>query len=126
MIALDGLNPSMEPREIYDQITTKYWCPAPAALLQNDTLFWSAYSPQDAPEVLFYLKLLSTSILGIYKVFEHIDMLHIGMIQQQPSSVILTLLRSDFGVLGYLWSQNDVITSRLRLTATSNCFPHPY
>jgi hypothetical protein len=25
----------------------------PAALLQNDTLFRSAYSPQDAPEVLF-------------------------------------------------------------------------
>jgi hypothetical protein len=26
----------------------------------------------------------------------------------------------------HLWSQNDVILSRLRLTATSNCFPHPY
>ena len=33
---------------------------------------------------------------------------------------------SDFGVHGHLWSQNDVIMSRLRLTATSNCFPHPY
>ena len=29
-------------------------------------------------------------------------------------------------VLGHLWSQNDVIMSWLRLTATSNCFPHSY
>jgi hypothetical protein len=36
------------------------------------------------------------------------------------------LLGSDVGVLGHLWSQNDVIMSRLRLTATSNCLPHPY
>jgi len=35
-----------------------------------------------------------------------------------------TVLRSDFGVLGHLWSQNDVIRSRLRLSATSNCFLH--
>ena len=47
------------------------------------------------------------------------------------SSSLLTqlipfLVGSDFGVLGHLWSQNDVITPRLRLTATSNCFPHPY
>jgi hypothetical protein len=70
-----------------------------------------------------HLKLLPTSIFNIYKVFEHIDMLSIG-IQQQPYTVIPTLLGSDFGVLGHLWSQNDVITSRLRLTATSKCFPH--
>ncbi len=30
-----------------------YGRPTPAALLQNDTLFWSVYSPQDAPKVLF-------------------------------------------------------------------------
>jgi hypothetical protein len=70
-----------------------------------------------------HLKLLPTSILDIYKVFVHIDMLSIG-IQQQPYTVIPTLLGSEFGVLGYLWSQNDVIMSWLRLTATSNCFPH--
>jgi hypothetical protein len=51
--ALVGWNPSMEPREIFDQITATYGRPTPAALLQNDTLFWSVYSPQDAPEVLF-------------------------------------------------------------------------
>ena len=49
-------------------------------------------------EAEHHLKPLSPSILDIYKVFEHIDMLFIG-IQQQPSSVMLTLLRSDFGVL---------------------------
>ncbi len=37
-----------------------------------------------------------------------------------------TLLGSDCGVLAYLWSQNDVIISLLKLTATSNCFPHPH
>ncbi len=73
-----------------------------------------------------HLKLLSTSILDIYKVFERIDMLPMG-IQYQLYTVIPTLLGSDFGfgVLGHLLSQNDVIMSRLRLTATSNCFTHP-
>jgi hypothetical protein len=73
-----------------------------------------------------HLKLLPTSILDTYKVIEHIDMLSMG-IQYQPYTVIPTpLLGSDFGVLGHLWSQNDVIMSWLRLTATSNCFPPPY
>ena len=68
-----------------------------------------------------HLKLLPTSILDIYKVIEHIDTLSIG-IQNQPYIVIptLLLLGSYFGVLGHLWSQNDVIMSLLRLTATSN------
>ncbi len=35
-----------------------------------------------------------------------------------------TLLGSDCGIRGHLGSQNDVITSWLRLTATSNCFLH--
>ena len=55
---------------------------------------------------------LPPSILDIYKVFEHIDiidMLSIGT-QQQPSYTVAIpiLVGSDFGVLGYLWSQNDV------------------
>jgi hypothetical protein len=37
--ALAGWNPSMEPREMFDQITVTYERPTPAALLQNDTLF---------------------------------------------------------------------------------------
>ncbi len=73
-----------------------------------------------------HLKLLHTSISDMYKVFEHIDLLF-TFIQCQPYTVIPTLLLgSDFGVLGHLWSQNDVIMSWLRLSATSNCFPHPY
>jgi hypothetical protein len=52
-------------------------------------------------------------------------MLSIG-IWYQPYTVLPTLQGSDFGVLGHLWSQNDVIVSWLRLTATANCFPHPY
>jgi hypothetical protein len=57
----------------------------------------------------------------------HIDMLWI-IIQQQPFTVLPTLLGSGFGVLGHmLWSKNDVIMTWLRLrTATSNSFPHPY
>jgi len=51
--ALTGWNASMETREMFDQITATYGRPTPAPLLQNDTLFRSVYSPQDAPEVLF-------------------------------------------------------------------------
>jgi hypothetical protein len=51
--ALVGWNQSMEPQEMFDQITATYGKPTPAALLQNDTLFRSVYSPNDAPEVLF-------------------------------------------------------------------------
>ena len=65
------------------------------------------------------LKLLAGSIKDIYKVFERINMLSIG-IQQQSFTV------SDFGVvIVNVWSQNDVISSWLRLIATSNCFLHP-
>jgi hypothetical protein len=46
-------NPFMELREIFDTMTSTYGQPTPTALLQNDTLFHSVYSPQDAPEVLF-------------------------------------------------------------------------
>ena len=56
-----------------------------------------------------HLKLLPSSILDVYKVFEHIDMLSLG-IQQQPYTVIPTLLGFS-GVLGHMWSQNDIITS---------------
>jgi hypothetical protein len=47
-----------------------------------------------------YLKLLPPSM---YKVFEHIAMLSMG-IQYQPYTVIVTLLGSYFGALGHLWS----------------------
>jgi hypothetical protein len=44
-----------------------------------------------------HLKLLPTSILDVYNVFEHIDMLSIS-IQYQPYTVISTLLLSDLGL----------------------------
>jgi hypothetical protein len=71
------------------------------------------------------LELIPTSILDIYKVFEHMYMLSI-CIKHQPYTDIPTLLGSDFDVLGHMWSQNDVIMLWLRLTATSNYLPHPY
>jgi hypothetical protein len=43
----------METREMFDQIMATYGRPTLAALLQNNMLFRSVYSPQDAPEVLF-------------------------------------------------------------------------
>jgi hypothetical protein len=43
-----------------------------------------------------HLKLLPTSILDMYKVFEHIDMLSIGL-QYHPYTVIPTLLSLDLG-----------------------------
>jgi hypothetical protein len=52
-----------------------------------------------------YLKLLPTSILIIYKVFEHIHKLSIG-IGYQPYTVMAQIL----GHLGHLlWSQKHVI-----------------
>ncbi len=48
-----------------------------------------------------HLKLLPKSILDMYKVFVHIDILSMG-IEYQPYTVIPTLLGSDFGVLGHL------------------------
>jgi hypothetical protein len=47
-----------------------------------------------------HLKLLPISILDIYKVFEHIDIISIG-IQYQPYTVLPTVIGSDFGVLGH-------------------------
>jgi hypothetical protein len=44
----------------------------------------------------------------------------------QPLIVIPTLPGSYLGVLGHLWSQNDVIASWLMGTAPSNWFLHPY
>ncbi len=52
-------------------------------------------------------------------------MLSIGIWQQLYIVITPTWLR--YGGSGSLmWSQNDVITSRQRLTVTSNCFLHPY
>ena len=57
-------------------------------------------------------------------MFEHIDMLSIG-IQQQPNTVLRALIGSDFGVRVYLWSQHECdyvmveTDSHLKLISTS-------
>ena len=93
-------------------------CWGSASLVESK---WCYYVMVEADS---HLGLLPTSILHIYKVFEHIDMTSIG-IHQQPYTVIPTLFGSDFGVLCHLWNQNDVIVSWLMLTPLSNCFMHP-
>ena len=73
-----------------------------------------------------HLKLLPPSTLDIISVWAHwYAVLSMG-IHEQPYTVIPTLLGSDFGILCHLWSRYDVIMSWLRLTTTSNCFPHTY
>jgi hypothetical protein len=52
-------------------------------------------------EADIHLRLLPTSIIDIYNVIESLV------------------------CLGHLWSENDAITSWLRLTSTSDWFPHP-
>ncbi len=60
-------------------------------------------------EAASHQKLLLTSILDIYKVFDQFNMLSM-CIKYQPYTAIPTLLLgSDVGVLGHLWSQNDII-----------------
>jgi hypothetical protein len=51
--SLVGWNPAMELCKIFDQLKLTNGWPTPAALLQNDMLLQSIYSPQDAPKVLF-------------------------------------------------------------------------
>ena len=71
--------------------------------------FWVTCGVKMMVEADSHLKLLPTSIFDIYTVFEHINILSIG-IQLQPY-IAYPQLCSDFVVLGHLWSQNDVIMS---------------
>ena len=70
-----------------------------------------------------HLKLLLMSILEIYAVFERIDMMFMieafisRLAQVNPH---YSLLCSDFGVLGHMWSQNDVITSYIIVDVDSH------
>jgi hypothetical protein len=59
-----------------------------------------------------YLKLLTPSILDMYKVFEHIDMPPTG-IQEQPHTVLCILLGSQ--ILGF-W-----VTCRAKKTVFFKC-----
>ncbi len=55
-------------------------------------------------EAYSHLKPLLPSMLDIYKVFEHIDMLFKGIQELQPYTDIPTLFGPDFGVLGHMLS----------------------
>ena len=55
-----------------------------------------------------HLKLLSVSILDIYKVFEHIDMLSIG-IWMHPHTITTTSIDPD--IVGKRWSGDDAEAS---------------
>ena len=50
---LIGWNQSMSIIDILDQLDGSYGKPDTITLLHNDTLFHSAFNPQDAPESLF-------------------------------------------------------------------------
>jgi hypothetical protein len=50
------------------------------------------------------LRLLLPSILDIYKMIEHIDVMLSMGIEYHPYTAIPTLLGSDLGALGHLWS----------------------
>jgi hypothetical protein len=60
--ALVGWNQSMEPREMFDQITATYGKPTPAALLQNDTLFRRTTPPKYCSGALKIVKLPSIRV----------------------------------------------------------------
>ena len=68
--------------------------------------------------------LLPASILDMYKVFEYNDVLTMG-IRSSLKHLYPHYLAQILGFWVTFWSQNDVITSWLRLPATSNCFLHP-
>ena len=71
------------------------------------------------PQTAFHI-----NIRHIQSVWAHWYAVHGNTVAALHSYTHITWPR--FWVLGhYLWSQNDVITSWLRLTATSNCFLYP-
>ncbi len=68
-------------------------------------------------EADIHLRPLHTSILDIYKEFETIVCCLKG-IWVHTYSVTLARLAPDLGTQGHLWSENDAITSWLRLIST--------
>jgi hypothetical protein len=76
-------------------------------------------------EAEIYLRLLCTSILDIYKVFEPLVCCLKG-IWLHPYSFTLAKLPPDLGIQFHLRSENDATTSWLKLIFTSDHFIHPY
>jgi hypothetical protein len=76
-------------------------------------------------EADIYLRLLHTSILDVYKVFEPLVCCLKG-IWVQPYSVTPAKLAPDLGIQVHLRSGNDATMSWLRLISTSDHFIHSY
>ena len=76
-------------------------------------------------EASIHLWLLHTFIWDIYKVFEPLICCLKG-IWVHPYTIPTAKLVPDLWSQVYLWSENDVITSFLRLISTSDHFKHPY
>ena len=62
-------------------------------------------------EADIHLRLLHTSILDIYKVFEALVCCLKGIIWLHPYTITLAKLAPDLGSQGHLWSENNAITS---------------
>jgi hypothetical protein len=75
-------------------------------------------------EADIHLRLLHTFILDTHKVVESLECCHEG-IWVHPHTIPPAKMAPDWGILGRLW-RNDAITSWLRLSTNSNCFPHQY
>ncbi len=76
-------------------------------------------------EADIHFRLLHTSILDIYKVFETFVCCLKG-IWMHPYTVTLAKIPPDFGIRVHLSSGNDATTSLLRMIFTSYHFIHPY
>jgi len=70
-----------------------------------------------------HLRPIHTSIMDIFKVFEPL-VCCLKAIWVHPYAVTPAKLAPDLGILGRLWSENDVITSWFRLISTSDRFPN--
>jgi hypothetical protein len=75
-------------------------------------------------EADIHLRLVPTSIADIYNMFELL-VCCLTDIWEHPYHYTGQVC-PRFWNLGHLWSENDAITSWLRLTSTTDCFPHPY
>ena len=73
-----------------------------------------------------HLRLLHTSIFDIYKMFEPLVLCSLKCIWLHPYTVTLSKFAPYLGILGHLWSKNNVIMSCLRLMSTSDHLIHPY
>ncbi len=77
-----------------------------------------------------HLRLLNTSILDMYTVFDQL-VCFLNGIWMHPYTIIPAKLAPDLGIQGHLWSENDVITSWLiwyppQTTTYTKCLIHWY